>query len=78
MPKEITKHKEKATRGYMVVKKDFYFSIKVKKKRLLSKLGPEIGVINAIVWLLPQNTSPTKKIWDYLKHPVTLTKFRFS
>lgn len=32
MTKEITKHKEKATKGYMVVKKDFYFSIKVKKK----------------------------------------------
>lgn len=57
MPKEIRKHQEKATRGYMVVKKDFYFSIKFFKK-LLSKLGLEIGVISAIGRFLPQNASP--------------------
>lgn len=72
MPKEIPHHKEEATGGHTVVKKDFYLD-------LLSKLGLEIGVVSAIGWFGAQNASleKKKKRWDSLKHPITLMKFRF-
>lgn len=80
MPKESTKHRETATRGYMVVKKGLLFSIKYILKELLPKLGLGIVVVSAIGWFLPQIASleEKKKVWDYLKYPVTLIKFRFS